>query len=89
MSSTPGHEAITDLIPDILERLGPETLTPEHQNRVKYYVSQLSKATNQHPSIIYSSLYTAFSVPRYQDLPESEWDKVEHWFKVQLERKRK
>jgi len=84
-----GLEAITDLIPDILERLGPETLTPEHQNLVKYYVSQLSKATNQHPSTIYSSLYTAFSVPRYQDLPESEWDKVEHWFKVQLERKRK
>ena len=24
-----------------------------------------------------------------QDLPESEWDKVEHWFKVQLEQKRK
>lgn len=84
-----GLEAISDLIPDILERLGPETLTLDHQNQVKYYVSQLSKATNQHPSTIYSSLYTAFSVPRYQDLPESEWNKVERWFKAQLERKRK
>src|SRR5207245_10959239 len=60
-------EAITGLIPEILERLGPPTITPEHQNLVKYYVSQLVKATGKHQATIYSALYTAFQVPRYQE----------------------
>jgi len=84
-----GLEAITGLIPEILDRLPPPTLTPAHQNQVKYYVSQLSQATGKHPGTIYSSLYTAFSVPRYQDLLEAEWDNVVNWFKVQIERGRK
>ncbi len=79
-------EAMTDLIPEILERLGPQTLTPEHQNRVKYLISQLSKATSKHPGTIYSELYTAFSVPRYQEIPEADWEQVEQWFKVQTHR---
>jgi hypothetical protein len=83
------HEHVLNLVPEILERLGPQTLTPEHQNLVKYYVQQLSKATNTHPGTIYSKLYTAFSVPRYQEIPESEWEKVVHWFKTQIERGRK
>lgn len=82
-------EEVTSLIPEILERLPPVTLTPAHQNLVKYYVSQLSKASGKHPGTIYSSLYTAFSVPRYQDLPEAEWENVERWFRSQIDQKRK
>ena len=37
-----GLEAITGLIPDILVRLPAPTITPANQNKVKYYVSQLS-----------------------------------------------
>src|SRR6266849_7203704 len=65
-----GVEAMTGLIPEILERLGPEKLTPEHQNLVKYYVQQIVKATGKSSGTIYSNLYTAFSVPRYQEIPE-------------------
>jgi len=83
-----GVEAITDLIPEILERLGPEKLTDRHQKMVRNYVQQLSKVTGKHSSTIYTDLYTAFSVPRYQEIPEEEWDKVEHWFKIQIERGR-
>jgi hypothetical protein len=83
-----GLEAITGLIPEILERLPAPTITPAHQNKVKYYVSQLSQVTGQHPATIYSALYTAFDVPRYQELLEAEWEQVERWFKAQLERKR-
>ncbi len=75
---------IEALIPDILERLPDKTITLAHQNMVKYYVSQLNKATNKAPATIYSTLYTAFRVPRYQELPESEWNKVEQWFKRQM-----
>jgi len=83
-----GLEAITGLIPEILERLPAATITPAHQNKVKYYVSQLSQATGLHPATIYSALYTAFNVPRYQELLEAEWELVERWFQSQLERKR-
>jgi len=34
-----GLEAITGLIPEILERLPAPTITPAHQHKVKYYVS--------------------------------------------------
>jgi len=74
-------EAMTDLIPEILERLGPETLTPAHQRRVQVYVQQLSKVSGKHSGTIHSDLKTGFDVPRYQDIPESEWDKVEQWFR--------
>lgn len=84
-----GVEAMTGLIPEILERLGPEKLTPAHQNLVKYYVQQLAKATGKHSGTIYSDLYTAFNVPRYQEIPEAEWDNVERWFKGQMERAKK
>ncbi len=79
-----GLEAITALIPEILERLPVETITSAHQNQVKYYVEQLVKATGKHRGTIYSNLYMAFSVPRYQDLLESDWEQVVNWFKVQL-----
>jgi hypothetical protein len=82
-----GLEAITGLIPEILERLPAPTITPAHQNKVKYYVSQLSQATGQHRGTIYSSLYTAFNVPRYEELLEAEWEQIERWFKTQIERK--
>ncbi|MFL5626275.1 MAG: phage antirepressor N-terminal domain-containing protein [Ktedonobacteraceae bacterium] len=83
-----GLEAMTDLIPEILERLGPEKITPEHQNMVKHYVEQLMKATGKPRGTIYSNLYTAFNVPRYQEIPEDEWPQVERWFKGQIERGR-
>ena len=82
-----GLEAITGLIPDILERLPAPTLTPAHQNKVKYYVSQLSQVTGQHPATIYSALYTVFNVPRYQELLEAQWEQVERWFRTQIEQK--
>lgn len=47
------------------------------------------KATGKPRGTIYSTLYTAFSVPHYQEIPESEWTTVENWFKTQIERARK
>src|SRR6266568_4887241 len=40
-----GLEAITGLIPEILERLPAPIITPAHQHKVKYYVSLLSQTT--------------------------------------------
>ncbi|HEY4036165.1 MAG TPA: phage antirepressor N-terminal domain-containing protein [Ktedonobacteraceae bacterium] len=68
-----GVEAMTGLIPGILDRLGPETLTPQHQRDIQIYVKQLSQASNKHPNTIHEDLKTAFHKPRYQDLLEDEW----------------
>lgn len=72
------------VIPDILQRLPPPTITPAHQNMVKYYISQLHTATGKPFATLYSALYTAFNVPRYEELREADWPKVERWFKRQL-----
>jgi len=58
-----GLEAITGLIPDILERLPAPTITPAHQHQVKYYVSHSARppASTRPPS-------TALS-PRFSRCP--------------------
>ena len=68
----------------ILERIGPPRITPEHQQFVRYYVAHLSKATGKAHQTIFAALYTAFRVPRYQEIPESEWSKVEQFFRKQM-----
>jgi hypothetical protein len=81
-----GQEAMSELLPEILERLGPEKLTPEHQQLVQYYVGKLHEATGKHQATIHAELKTAFKVPRYQEILEDDWQKVENWFRVQIER---
>jgi len=76
-------------IPEILDRLGPETLTLEHQKKLQYYVKQLHEATSKPYPTIYEDLKTAFAVPRYQELPEAEWANVINWFKAQVGQKKK
>lgn len=81
-----GLEAITGLIPEILERLGPEMLTVEHQRSVQSLVKRLHDTTGKPYGTIYDELKTAFDVPRYQEIRENEWSKVLNWFQVQIER---
>ncbi len=81
-----GVEAMTGLIPEILERLGPEKLTVEHQGLVHHYVGELHKVTGKHQNTIHTDLRIAFKVPRYQEILEKDWPQVENWFKVQIER---
>jgi len=81
-----GLEAVTSLI---LEQIGPQTLTAEHQRAVQYYVKQLHDATGKPYGTIYDNLKTAFNVPAYKDIPEAGWEKVVNWFKVQIERAKK
>jgi hypothetical protein len=77
-------ESLEALVPDILERLPPPTITARHQNDVKHYVIELGKATNKHPQTIWSMVYTAFQVPTYKDLREADWDKIQQWFRAQF-----
>jgi P22_AR N-terminal domain len=83
------HRRVLAFIPDILDQLGPKTLSSDHQRLVQHYTKQLHEATGKPYGTIYDDLKTAFKVPKYADIPEAEWDKVERWFKVQIERGKK
>ncbi len=80
------HRRVLAFIPEILERLGPETLTVKHQQQMRALVDHLSDATGKTHKGIYSELYVAFEVPRYQEIREEDWDKVLNWFQVQMDR---
>lgn len=84
-----GLEAMTDLIPEILDRLGPQALTPAHQSQFQQYIKRLHETTGKPYPTIYEDVKMVFAVPRYQDIPEAEWDKVVQWFRVQIERAKK
>ena len=84
-----GLEEVTNLIPEILERLGPQTLTSDHQRAVQKYVQQVNKLTGKPYGSIYDSLKTAFGVPKYADISDLDWPRVVQWFQAQLEQSRK
>ncbi len=83
------HRRVLAFIPEILERLGPQTLTSQHQRQVQTYVHQLSQLTKKPYQIIHDDLRTAFSVPKDSDILEDDWPQVERWFKVQIEKSRR
>jgi hypothetical protein len=68
----------------IAQQIGPPRITTEQQNLVHYYVSQLVKVTNKSQQTIFAALKTRFRVPRYDEIPESEWLEVQAWFKRQF-----
>jgi P22_AR N-terminal domain len=83
------REAVTDLIPEIIERLGPELISAQQQRQVQVYVDQLSKATGKHSATVHNDLKTAFERPSYRELRADEWPQVVNWFTVQIERAKK
>lgn len=80
------REAVTDLIPEILDRLGPETISVEQQRQLQAYVRKLHELTGKPYGTIYDELKTVFERPRYQEIRADEWPQVKHWFESQIER---
>lgn len=79
-------ESLEAIVPDILERLGPELITIEHQRSIQGLVKRIHDATGKPFGTIYDELKTAFDVPSYQELREQDWEKVLNWFRAQLDR---
>ena len=71
----------------ILKQIGPPRITSEQQNLIQFYVSQLHQATGKHQQTIFAALKTRFHVPRYDEIPESEWSHVKDWFVQQFPNK--
>ena len=80
-----GMEEVTRLVPEILQRLGPQTLTPEHQATIKHQATRLHELSGRAYATIYGDLNAAFHVARYSDIPEARWPEIVAWFKTRIE----
>jgi hypothetical protein len=77
-------EEVSRLLPEILERLGPQTLSPEHQATVKAMAGRLHEDAGYSFATIYSDLNAAFHVGRYSDIPDAQWAEVAVWFQRRI-----
>jgi hypothetical protein len=66
-------------------RLGPQTLTPEHQASVKNLARRLNELTGVSYATIYSDLNAAFHVGKYSDIPDAAWSDVATWFQTRID----
>jgi hypothetical protein len=82
-------EAGIQLLPEILERLGSQTLTAEHQALVKGAVKELHDLAGFSFGAIYFDLNQHFHVGTVTDIPESRWQEVAEWFRMRLEAARR
>jgi hypothetical protein len=73
------------LLPELLERLGPQTLTSEHQATVKAMAGRLHDLGGYSFAAIYGELNAAFHVGKYSDIPDTRWAEVAAWFSQRTE----
>jgi hypothetical protein len=73
-------EEVSRLVPEILERLGPLTLTPEHQATVKAMAGRLHDLAGIGYATIYGDLNQSFHVARSADIEDASWPDVAAWF---------
>jgi hypothetical protein len=78
------HEEVLRLVPEILERLGPEALTPEHQRTVQNAAKRLHDVAGYPYASIYAELGGHFHVAKYDQIPEARWEDVTEWFRVRI-----
>jgi hypothetical protein len=77
------HEVVR-LVPEILERLGPQSLSPEHQSTTQEMVKRLHDLTGYAFSTIYTDLNRSFRVGKYSDIPDARWPDVAQWFTARI-----
>lgn len=75
-----GVEELSRMFVEVTERLGPTTLTPEHQATVKRTAQRLNELAGFAYAKIYGELNQAFHVGRYADIPDDRWAEVVDWF---------
>jgi len=77
------HAAVS-ILPELLERLGPQTLSPEHQSTTQEMVKRLHDLTGYAFSTIYTDLNRSFRVGKYSDIPDARWPDVSAWFSARI-----
>jgi len=79
------HKQVLAFVPEILERLGEEKLSSQHQAVIKAKAKTLHELTDAPYPTIYYYLGQAFGVTKIEDIPELYWPDVEQWFARRIE----
>jgi BRO family, N-terminal domain len=82
-------EEAHDLLPDLLERLQPERLTPQHQSMIRRWAIELHYATGWHYNAIYQDLIADFAYGNFSDAREADWERIADWFRERMAEARK
>ncbi|OCG10811.1 hypothetical protein A9G09_11915 [Gilliamella sp. wkB292] len=61
------------------KEIGISTISIEQQQLIKQAVNERSFRTGEHYQAIYTKLYEQFKIPRYQDLPASQFENAIKW----------
>ena len=84
-SRVEGTEELSRVLAEALTRLGPQTLTPEHQATIKHQATRLRELTGLAYATIYGELNVAFHVARYADIPDARWPEIAAWFQARFD----
>ena len=77
------HEVVR-LVPELLERMGPAALSPEHQHSVQALAKRLHEVGGFSFATIYGELNAAFHVGKYDQIADASWDEVARWFATRI-----
>lgn len=77
------HEVVR-LVPELLERMGPATLSPEHQHSVQALAKRLHEVGGFSFATIYGELNASFHVGKYGQIADSTWEDVARWFATRI-----
>ncbi len=77
------HEVVR-LVPELLERMGPATLSPEHQGSVQALAKRLHEVGGFSFATIYGELNAAFHVGKYDQISDASWEDVTRWFATRI-----
>ena len=77
------HE-VARLVPELLERMGPATLSPEHMRSVQALAKRLHEIGGFTFASIYGELNDRFHVGKYDQIPEASWEEVTRWFAMRI-----
>jgi hypothetical protein len=84
-----GEKAVTDLIPEILERLGEPKINAEQQTNIRGIVKRLADLSGIPYQTIYWELAQAFQAPRYSEILASQYPAALEWFNRRIEQAKK
>ena len=76
-------------LPELLDLLKPEQLSPLHQTMLQRWVNDLAHLTGWHISMIYQDLVADFNYHTFTDAKESDWQRIADWFQARLDAARK
>lgn len=75
-------------LPELLQLLRVELLTPAHQNQVRAWVNELARLTGWHITAIFTDLAADFEYKTFGDAREADWNRIEEYFRGKLENAR-